>query len=116
MRLRRTRLRRGSKSTDESFPQDVQELLSYFEPTEPGQQFVRFRVRDCAYRFAIGIKLVQRATGSDARIALRVRVAFRAGRHDASGCAIPEPVQAVQGVEGGRTPCGRECGRRRHCC
>jgi len=31
-------LRRSTKSTDESFPQDVQELLSYFEPTEPGQQ------------------------------------------------------------------------------
>jgi luciferase family oxidoreductase group 1 len=31
-------LRRGSKSTDEDFPRDVQELQSYFEPAEPGQQ------------------------------------------------------------------------------
>lgn len=31
-------LRRGSKSTDDSFPQDVRELQSYFEPVEPGQQ------------------------------------------------------------------------------
>jgi luciferase family oxidoreductase group 1 len=31
-------LRRGTKSTGDSFPQDVQELLSYFEPAEPGQQ------------------------------------------------------------------------------
>jgi luciferase family oxidoreductase group 1 len=31
-------LRRGSKSTDDSFPQEVRELQSYFEPAEPGQQ------------------------------------------------------------------------------
>jgi luciferase family oxidoreductase group 1 len=31
-------LRRGSKSKDDSFPQEVRELQSYFEPAEPGQQ------------------------------------------------------------------------------
>jgi luciferase family oxidoreductase group 1 len=31
-------LRRGSKSSDEEFPQDVQELQSYFKPAEQGQQ------------------------------------------------------------------------------
>jgi luciferase family oxidoreductase group 1 len=31
-------LRRDSKSTGDDFPQDVEELQSYFEPAEPGQQ------------------------------------------------------------------------------
>jgi luciferase family oxidoreductase group 1 len=31
-------LRRDSKSTGDDFPQDVQELQSYFEPAEPGQK------------------------------------------------------------------------------
>jgi luciferase family oxidoreductase group 1 len=31
-------LRRDSKSTGDDFPRDVQELQSYFEPTEPGQK------------------------------------------------------------------------------
>ena len=31
-------LRRDSKSSGDDFPQDVQELQSYFEPAEPGQQ------------------------------------------------------------------------------
>ena len=69
-----------SRRTPTTFPQDVVELMRYFEPAQPGQQVVRGarrRARRC--RSGFSARACSARSSRRARAAVRVRVALRAG-------------------------------------
>ena len=87
-------LRRTLVGGPDRFPQDVVELQSYFEPPQPGQrvQAVPGAGPEGA-DLDPGLEPVRRAARRRAGPALRVRLALRAGRHDAGDRRLPRGFQ-----------------------
>ena len=89
-------LRRNLEAGADSFPQDVIELMNYFHPAEPGQRVRAVPgegedVRDLGAR----VEHLRRAARRHARPALRLRLAFRAGRDGAGDRDLPLALPAL---------------------
>ena len=94
-RLTARALRRNLATDADEFPQDVVELMDYLRPAEPGQQ-VRAVPGAGLERADLDPRLepVRRAARGDARPALRVRLAFRAGADDAGDRRSTAPTSS----------------------
>ena len=100
-------------ATADNFPQDVEELQSYFEPASTQSKSSRRSRRgparaDLAARF----EPLQRAACGKARPALRVRIALRARRHDAGARTLSRPLPAIAPARPSLRHARRECHRR----
>ena len=84
-------LRRYFDSADQ-FPQDVRELLHYFEPVQPGQAVQAVPVAACGYRPDPRFQPVRRAHGRVDGPAVCVRLALRTRRDGRSPCCLPPRV------------------------
>ena len=91
--------------TIDSFPQDVLELMALLREPAPGQ-----RVRAVPGAglhvpiWILGIEPVRRAARSRAGLAIRVRVALRAGADDGGDRDLPEPGSSPRHDELARSP------------
>ena len=103
-------LRRYYESAD-AFPEDVQELLMYFEPAQAGQPVRAVPGAGVDSR----LQPVRRAPRRRAGPALCVRLAFRAGRDGRSAGALPPRFPAVSAVGEAARDAGhqRDRGRKR---
>ena len=74
-------MRRNLNGGAEEFPQDVVELMAYFQPVQPGQR-VQAVPGAGSERAVLDPRFqhLRRATRGDSGIAVRLRLAFRAGQ------------------------------------
>ena len=89
-------LRRTLASDPDAFPQDVLELMGYFAPQEDGQHPGRPRRRAERADLHPRLEHLRRAGRRRAGPAVRVRVALRAGAHDAGASDLPIQLPSRQ--------------------
>ena len=99
----------------ESFPQDVLELQALLGPVQPGPDRAR-RSRRRHQRAALDSRLepLRRAARGDARPALRLRLAFRAGCADAGARGLSRDVSALRAARSALCDGRLQRHRRRH--
>ena len=103
-------LRRDVASSAEQFPQDVLELQHYFARCRAGTAHsCGARRRPGCADLVAGFEPLQRATCGHAWVAVCLRLAFRARRHDAGTRDVPQPLRAFQAARSPVCHARREC-------
>ena len=89
-------IRRNLLADVDEFPQDVVELMAYFQPAEPGQRVQAIPGAGLG-RADLDSRLqhLRRAAGGLSGPAVRLRLAFRAGDDDAGDRDLPRAVPSV---------------------